>query len=117
MRSILSIALAAVMMLTVMTGCGNRRKNDVTTTTPPVAATQAPAATDIPAATTKPENAGSAVGDAVDRVENGTNDIVNGVENAVDDVLGDEGAINGDMNDGTVTDNSAVEPRNTTAAR
>lgn len=111
MKSILSIALVAVMMLTVMTGCGNKKNNNVTTTNPPAAATQAPTATTAPATTNNPDTAGGVVNDAVDRVENGANDVVNGVENAVDDVLGDDGVVNGDLDDGRVTDENTVEPR------
>lgn len=111
MKSILSIALATVMMLTVMTGCGNKKNNNVTTTNPPATATQAPAATTAPMTTETPDGTDGVMNDMVDRVENGANDVVNGVENAVDDVLGDDGVVNGELDDGRVTDENTVEPR------
>lgn len=123
MKSIFSIALTAVMLLSVLTGCGRNNRNDdnVIANTP---------ATMVPARNTPsaPAN-GAEAGESTNRVENGVNDAVNGVENGannvvggvengvndmidgvedgVDDLLGDDGVINGDMNDGRVEDGDA----------
>ncbi len=123
MKSIFSIALTAIMLLSVLTGCGRNNRNDdnVIANTP---------ATMVPARNTPsaPAN-GAEAGESTNRVENGVNDAVNGVENGannvvggvengvndmidgvedgVDDLLGDDGVINGDMNDGRVEDGDA----------
>lgn len=122
MKSIFSIALTAVALLSVLTGCGRNNENTATSNTP--------VATTMPARNTPsaPAN-GAEAGESTNRVENGVNDAVNGVENGannvvggvengvndmidgvedgVDDLLGDDGVINGDMNDGRVEDGDA----------
>lgn len=122
MKSIISIALAAVALLSVLTGCGRNNENAATSNTP--------VATTMPARNTPsaPAN-GAEAGESTNRVENGTNDaangaengangamagvengvndMVNGVKDGMDDLLGDDGVINGDMNDGRVEDGDA----------
>lgn len=123
MKSIFSIALTAVMLLSVLTGCGrNNQNNDNANANTP--ATMMPAR-NTPSAPANGADAGEStnrtengVNDAVNGVENGANsvvggvengvnDVIDGVENGVNDLLGDDGAINGDMNDGRVEDGDA----------
>lgn len=130
MKSIISIALAAVMLLSVLTGCGrkNKTENNAITNNTPAVATTAPAATnkpdndgngDVPGtagnATDRVENGAdnvvggveNGVNDVVGGVENGVNDVVDGMEGGMDDLLGDDGLVNGDMDDGRVEDDAA----------
>lgn len=114
MRSIMSVTLTAVMLLSVLTGCGRSNDSD----------TPIPAATDIPgqtATTERPDTApGGDMGDAGDRTENAADGMIGGAENAMDDIvdatkntmddiLGDDGAVNGDFNDGDVADPGAKD--------
>lgn len=114
MKSIMSVALAAVVILSVMTGCGRNKDKDELT--PAITATPGQSVTQD-----RPDTApGGDMEDAGDRLENGVNDIVGGTEDAVDDVvdatkdtlddiLGDDGAVNGDFNDGDVRDPQAKD--------
>ena len=119
MRSIMTITLTAVMLLTVLTGCGRNKNNNssepVATTVPNQTTT-----TERPDESTAPNTIPEAAGNATDRVENGVNDVVGGAENAVndvvggaenmvDDILGDDGVVNGDFNDGDVADPEAKD--------
>ena len=113
MRSIISIALAAVMMLTVFTGCGRNKNNTATkpaVTNAPVAATERPAVTTPNAAD---NNGNNVVNDMAVGVEDAVNGVVNGAENAVNGVVnGAENAVNdmvnSDKNDGRVEDKDNV---------
>lgn len=107
MRSILSAALAAVMLLSVLTGCG-RKKEDTVAPAPTAAATAAPtAAADFNKSAENdrvmPTDDG-AVNDMMNDGENMVNDAVNGVESAVNDVVEGVENIPGDMEDGRVED-------------
>lgn len=126
MKSIFSIVLTAVMLLSVLTGCGRKNGNDDNTivNNTPATATTMPAR-NTPSAAVNGTEAGDAtnrvengvndtvggvengVNDVVGGVENGANDVINGVENGVDDLLGDDGVVNGDMNDGRVEEDDA----------
>lgn len=115
MKSIFSIVLTAVMLLSVLTGCGRKNRNDdnaivnntpATATTMPARNTPSTAVngTEAGESTNRVENS---VNDTVNGVENGVNDVITGVENGVDDLLGDDGVVNGDMDDGRVEDGDA----------
>lgn len=119
MKSIVSIALVTIMLFSVLTGCGNRNKDEVNPTNPP--ATAAPTTAPATPAATAPNGSNTVndgtmndniMTDGADRVENGANDVINGVENAVDDILGDDGVVNGDLNDGRIEEDTAIQPRN-----
>ncbi len=114
MRSIISAALTAVLLLAVLTGCGSKNNNTG------AANNQTTVATPAPTATNAPENNGTAgaagdaanrvengVDDTVNGVENGVNDVIDGVENGVNDMLGEDGVVNGDMGDGRVEEDAA----------
>lgn len=126
MKSIFSIVLTAVMLLSVLTGCGRRNRNDGNTVVnnTPAAATTVPAGntpgtavngTEAGNATDRVENGvNNAVGgvengvnNVVGGVENGVNDVIDGVENGVNDLLGDDGVVNGDVDDGRVEEDNA----------
>ena len=109
------------MLLSVLTGCGrNNRTNDnaiannATATTVPARNTPSTAVngTEAGEATNRVENgadnavngAENGVNNVVGGVENGVNDVIDGVENGVNDLLGDNGAVNGDLSDGRVED-------------
>ena len=89
MRSIMSIALAAVMMLAVLTGCGRNKNNNSTAmpavTNTPVTATERPAAITPNAAG---NNGNNAVNDMVNGAEDAVNGVINGAEDAVNGVVG-----------------------------
>ena len=107
MRSIMSIALTAVMLLTVLTGCGRKNNNVVNsaaTTAPVVPTAEAnrptTAENDLAGnnATTTDGN-GNAVNDMVVGTEGAVNGVVNGAEDAVNGVVnGAEEAVNGVVN-------------------
>lgn len=126
MKSIFSIALTAVMLLSVLTGCGRNNRNDdnaivnntpATATTVPARNTPSTAVNGAEAgeSTNRVENgvnnavdgAENGVNNVVGGVENGVNDVIDGVENGVDNMLGDDGVVNGDMNDGRVEEGDA----------
>lgn len=113
MRSIMSVALTAVMLLSLLTGCG-RKKNDVVTpaaTNAPVVATERPAAVTPNAAmndNATDQNGNNAVNDMVNGAEDAVNGVVNGVENAVNDVVDGVEEIPGDMEDGLVEDTDNI---------
>ena len=125
MKSIISIVLTAVMLLSVLTGCGRRNKNDDNAivnntpmaTTMPARNTPSTAVNGAEAgeSTNRVENGvnntvngvENGVDDAVNGVENGVNDVLTGMENGVDDVLGNDGVVNGETDDGRVEDDSA----------
>lgn len=113
MKSIIPIVLAAAVLLSVLTGCGRKNKNEDN-----MIPSATPAETTMPDETTPGVENGADVGSAADRAETGVNDAVNGVEegvddmidgveNGVNDLLGDDGLINGDMDDGRVEDDDA----------
>ena len=103
------------MLLSVLTGCGrnNGKDNNTIVNNTPATATTAPAV-NTPGAAVNGTEAGEStnrvengVNNVVGGVENGVNDVIDGVEDGVDDLLGDDGVINGDMNDGRVEDGDA----------
>lgn len=113
MKSIIPIVLAAAVLLSVLTGCGRKNKNENN-----MIPAATPAETAMPGETTPGVANGAEVGSAADRAENGVNnavngveegvdDMIDGVENGVNDLLGDDGLINGDMDDGRVEDDDA----------
>lgn len=109
MRSIMSVALTAVMLFTLLTGCG-RKKNEVVTptaTNAPVTATERPAAATPNAAADNnvtDSNDNNVVNDMVVGAEDAVNGVVNGMENAVDDVVNGVESIPGEIEDGRVED-------------
>ena len=88
MKSIISIALTAVALLSVLTGCGRNNENTATSNTP--------VATTMPARNTPsaPAN-GAEAGESTNRVENGANDAANGAENGANGAMaGVENGVN-----------------------
>ena len=105
MKSIFSICMAAVMLLSVLTGCGNKsKKSDTARVTPSPAVT----ATARPEDSARPgdmeddvkgalDDAGEAVGDVARGAGEAVDDAVTGAGNAVKDMVdGVEDAANGD---------------------
>ncbi|MGM9615629.1 MAG: hypothetical protein ACI3W7_08920 [Oscillospiraceae bacterium] len=101
MKSIISVIMTAVLLLSVLTACGTNRTGNVeeARVTPGTAAqaTNSPSATNRPSATNTPgttdrdNTVGGAVGDAVEDVGDAAGSVVGGAANAVGDVVGGVG--------------------------
>lgn len=95
MKSIFSILLAGVMLLSLLTGCGTKKK-DAARVTPSPAVT----ATAQPSASARPGDMDEDVKDALDDAGEAAGDVVGGVGNAVGDVARGAGNAVEDMVDG-----------------
>ena len=107
MRSILSVLLAGILLMTGLSACGSSRSGRVeearVTPVPPAAATVRPTPTARPetageALGDAAENAGDAVGGAVENAGDAAGDMITGAGEAMNDM------IDGDDGDGRVTD-------------
>lgn len=117
MKSIISLALAAVMTVSLLSGCGRNRNEDVlpvATTTPAQTTAQAnePATADenVPGTNTTGNGGTTNAGNentGNNAVNDMVNDVENGVNNAVNDVVDGIESIPGDVEDGRVEDEVA----------
>ena len=118
MKAIISHIMAAVLALSVLSGCGAR--GQMTTGNAEARVTARPSATAVPnngGVTGAVNDAGNAVGGAVGGVGNAVGDVVNGAGNAVGSVVNGVGNAIGDMADGVenaVTGNNGAAVSGTT---
>lgn len=120
MKSIISVIMTAVLLLSVLTACGTNRTGNVeearVTPGSTAQATNRPAATNSPSATNTPggtdrdntvggavEDVGDAAGSVVGGAANAVGDVVGGVGNAVGDAANGVGNAVNDMTDDTRT--------------
>lgn len=91
MRSILSVILAAALLLGTLTACAGNRLGKVeearATPTARPAATARPDAADSPDSAV--DDAGDAIGNAAENAGNAVGDVVSGAGEAVNDLVGD----------------------------
>ena len=111
MKSILSICVTAVMLLSVLTGCGNKKNGDAARVTPSPAVT----ATARPEDSARPGDMEDDVKGALDDAGEAVGDVVGGAGEAVDDAVTGAGDAVKDMVDGVAdaaNSDTAAKDRN-----
>ena len=116
MKSIVSVILTAVMLLSVLTACGTNTRSNMDTAgavkTPVTTADQnGVVATTRPAATANPNGMGDTVGDAARGAGNVVGNAVEDVGNAVGNAAKGVGDTVSDMFDGSSTPAATATPR------